>query len=86
VLIGAAAVAGVLVLAVASSDDGGGDDAEESAATTPPDEVDVAQESDVAVNALPDVVVDDVLQGNKVNLRNVAPAETPILLWMYAPH
>jgi hypothetical protein len=32
------------------------------------------------------VVVDDVAAGNKVNLRNAAPADTPILLWMYAPH
>jgi len=31
-------------------------------------------------------VVDDVGAGNKVNLRNVAPADKPILLWMYAPH
>jgi hypothetical protein len=37
-------------------------------------------------NQLPDVVVDDVLAGNKVNLRNVAPTDTPILLDMYAPH
>jgi hypothetical protein len=42
--------------------------------------------SDGAANQLPDVVVDDVAAGNKVNLRNVAPADTPILLWMYAPH
>jgi len=31
-------------------------------------------------------VVDDVAAGNKINLRNVASADKPILLWMYAPH
>ena len=59
---------------------------EGTSAPAPPDEVAVAAESDVVANQLPDVVVDDVMLGNKVNLRNVAPADTPILLWMWAPH
>lgn len=42
--------------------------------------------ADTVANQLPDVEVDDVLATNKANLRNVAPADTPILLWMYAPH
>ena len=52
----------------------------------PPDAVELDPAADSAANQIPDVVVDDVINGNKVNLRNVAPADTPILLWMYAPH
>ena len=52
----------------------------------PPDDVALDPESDTATNQLPDVVVDNVTLGNKVNLRNAAPADTPILLWMWAPH
>ena len=68
---------------------GGGDSSSESSASTvpaPPDEVELDAAADTAANQIPDVVVDDVIAGNKVNLRNVAPADTPILLWMYAPH
>ncbi len=83
--IGAVAVAGVLVLAAC----GGSDASSEPAGSTlpaPPDAVELNPAADIAANQLPDVVVDDVINGNKVNLRNVAPADTPILLWMYAPH
>ena len=83
--IGAVAVGAALVLAAC----GGGDSASEPAGSTlpaPPDAVELDPAADIAANQLPDVVVDDVLAGNKVNLRNVAPADTPILLWMYAPH
>ena len=79
--------AGALVLAAC-----GGSDSplgESSGGTTlpaPPDEVELDPASDTVANQLPDVVVDNVTLGNKVNLRNVAPADTPILLWMYAPH
>jgi hypothetical protein len=68
---------------------GGGDSSSGSSASTlpaPPDAVELDPAADIAGNQLPDVVVDDVIAGNKVNLRNVAPADTPILLWMYAPH
>lgn len=68
---------------------GGGDSAGESAGSTvpaPPDVVELDPAADTAANQLPDVVVDDVVAGNKVNLRNVASADNPILLWMYAPH
>lgn len=68
---------------------GGGDSSSESSGSTlpvPPDAVELDPAADTAANQIPDVVVDDVIKGNKVNLRNVAPADTPILLWMYAPH
>jgi hypothetical protein len=68
---------------------GGSDSSSEPAGSTlppPPDAVELDPAADTVANQLPDVVVDDVINGNKVNLRNVAPADTPILLWMYAPH
>lgn len=67
---------------------GGSDDAGPtgSALPPPPDEIELDPAADTVANQLPDVVVDDVSVGNKVNLRNLAPADTPILLWMYAPH
>jgi PBP1b-binding outer membrane lipoprotein LpoB len=84
----AAALAGALVFAACGDDSAGSDDASSAGtqATTPPDEVDVDPASDTAANQLPDVVVDHLQLGNKVNLRNFAPSETPILLWMWAPH
>jgi hypothetical protein len=74
------------VLAISAC--GGDSSGESSGSTVPPlpDAVELDPAADVAGNQLPDVVVDDVLAGNKVNLRNVAPADTPILLWMWAPH
>ncbi len=80
-------VAGALLLAAC-----GGSDSSSSesigGATLPatPDEVDLDPASDTVANQLPDVVVDNITLGNKVNLRNLAPADTPILLWMYAPY
>jgi hypothetical protein len=82
----AAAAAGV-VLAVSAC--GGADSSSESSGSTlpaPPDVVELDPAADTATNQIPDVIVDDVINGNKVNLRNSAPADTPILLWMYAPH
>ena len=79
------AVGPALVLAAC----GGGESSSEPAGSTlppPPDAVELDPAADIAANQLPDVVVDDVGAGNKVNLRNIATAETPILLWMYAPH
>jgi ABC-type glycerol-3-phosphate transport system substrate-binding protein len=80
----ATAVAAAIVLAACGGNGSTSDDGTRPPA--PPDEVAVAADSDVVANQLPDVVVDDVTLGNKVNLRNVAPADTPILLWMWAPH
>ena len=81
----AAAIGSVLVVAAC----GGSESSSEPTGSTlppPPDAVELDPAADTSANQLPDVVVDDVIAGNKVNLRNVAPADTPILLWMYAPH
>lgn len=42
--------------------------------------------SDIATNSLPDLLVDDVRRATKINLRNVFPADRPVLIWMWAPH
>ena len=42
--------------------------------------------SDIASNPLPDLLVDDIRRSTKVNLRNVFPADRPVLIWMWAPH
>jgi hypothetical protein len=79
------AVASTIALAAC----GGGESSGEPAGSTvppPPDAIELESASDTSANQLPDVVVDDVSAGNKVNLRNLAPANKPILLWMYAPH
>jgi ABC-type glycerol-3-phosphate transport system substrate-binding protein len=84
-----AVLAGTVALAACG---GGGSSSSDSSnavgseAPAPPDETAVAAESDTPTNQLPDVVVDNVALGNKVNLRNTAPADTAILLWMWAPH
>ncbi len=81
----AVAVGSVLVLAAC----GGGESSSESSGSTlppPPDVVEVDPAADTATNQLPDVVVYDIAAGNKVNVRNLAPSDTPILLWMWAPH
>ncbi len=80
------------MLAACGSDDGadsdaaGGDSNAAAETPAPADEAEVAAESDAATNQLPDVVVDDLIAGNQVNVRNLAPNDRPILLWMYAPH
>ena len=85
-----AVLAATFVLAACGG--GGGSSSSDSSnavgteAPAPPDETAVAAESDTPTNQLPDVVVDNVTLGNKVNLRNTAPADTAILLWMWAPH
>jgi hypothetical protein len=86
----AAVLAGVLVLAACGGADSSDDSADAASSGTqapaPPDEADVDPTADNPANQLPDVVVDDLQLGNKVNLRNFAPSDTPILLWMWAPH
>ena len=82
----AAATAGILLVLAAC---GGSESSSEPAGSTlppPPDAVEVDAAAETAANQLPDVVVDDIAAGNKVNVRNLAPADTPILLWMWAPH
>jgi hypothetical protein len=66
----------------------------QSKAPAPPEAVlggrsfasELASESDFSANMLPDLQVDDIRSGQKVNLRNVFPAERPVLFWMWAPH
>lgn len=47
---------------------------------------DVVAAAEIESNKLPSVVVDELGNGRKVNLRNLVPQEKPILLWMWAPH
>jgi hypothetical protein len=42
--------------------------------------------SEIESNLFPDLVVDDIGRGKKVNIRNIVPSDKPILLWMWAPH
>ena len=42
--------------------------------------------SEIPTNLFPDLVVDDVSRGKKVNLRNLIPSEKPVLVWMWAPN
>ena len=50
------------------------------------DAVAIDPAADVATNLLPDLVVDNLNDDNKVNLRNYGVGDKPILLWMWAPH
>ena len=89
--VGVAAVVGVLVLAACGGrDDEGGTQlpAAESPGFLGRDlgGESVAAESEIPTNQFPDLVIDNVSTGTKVNLRNVVPSDRPILLWMYAPH
>ena len=79
------------MLAACGGDGGGGDESSSDAPTgtevaPPPDVTELDPAADTATNQLPDVIVDDLIAGNKVNLRNFAPADTAILVWMWAPH
>ena len=47
---------------------------------------DVIPAAEIETNILPNVVVDDLNNGRKVNFRNLVPQDKPVLLWMYAPH
>ena len=67
---------------------------ETEAPTTPAEAVlggrafasELAADSDFAENILPDLQVDDIRSGEKINIRNVFPADRPVLMWMWAPH
>lgn len=37
-------------------------------------------------SVLPDLTVDDVAAGAKVNLASLAPSAEPLLVWFWAPH
>jgi hypothetical protein len=75
----------------AGSDGSGASGAEALAVEVPPavvvaDAVTLDPASDVATNLLPDLVVDNLNDDNKVNLRNYGTGDKPILIWMWAPH
>ncbi len=85
----AGVLVGVLVLAACGGDDGGEQlPAAESADFLGRDlgGESVAAASEIPSNQFPDLVVDNVSTGGKVNIRNIIPGDRPILLWMYAPH
>lgn len=75
----------------AENDVEGGNDAGEGGDTLTTGGVDLGgpeidPASEIESNLLPDLVVDDVGRGKKVNIRNVVPSDKPVLLWMWAPH
>jgi len=39
-----------------------------------------------ATDALPQVTVDDVGAGTKVDLASLSPSSQPLLVWLWAPH
>ena len=74
---------------VACGGDGSGEtsgDEGEPPAVVVADVVAVDPAADLATNLLPDLVVDNLNDDNKVNLRNYGVGDKPILLWMWAPH
>ena len=42
--------------------------------------------ADLASNLLPDLIVDNLNDDNKVNLRNYGVGDKPVRIWMWAPH
>jgi len=48
--------------------------------------IEIDPASEIESNLFPDLVVDDIGRGKKVNIRNIVPSDKPILLWMWAPH
>jgi hypothetical protein len=45
-----------------------------------------ASEVTTESQVLPDLLVDNIRSGTQINLRNVFPADRPVLIWMWAPH
>jgi hypothetical protein len=85
----AATLAGAFVLAACGggdSSDSGGDSASDLPAVVVADAVAVEPGADLASNLLPDLIVDNLNDDNKVNLRNYGVGDKPILIWMWAPH
>jgi hypothetical protein len=89
----AATLVGVLALAACGSGDpsnGDAESADEGSEALPAvevaDAVSVDPAADLETNLLPDLVVDNLNDGNKVNLRNFGVGDKPILLWLWAPH
>ncbi|MDX2379801.1 MAG: hypothetical protein QNM02_08585 [Acidimicrobiia bacterium] len=97
----AASIAAVLVLAACGGGGGDGsadaDGAGDSATAEDGSDIlttagidlggaEVGSASEVESNLFPDLVVDDIGRGKKVNIRNIVPSDKPVLLWMWAPH
>jgi hypothetical protein len=85
----AATLAGAFSLAACGggdNTDSGGDAGSELPAAQVADAVAIDPAADLATNLLPDLVVDNLNDDNKVNLRNYGVGDKPILLWMWAPH
>ena len=82
--------AAAMLAFVACGGDGGGDESGSAEADLPAievaDAVEIDPAADLATNLLPDLVVDNLNDDNKVNLRNYGVGDKPILLWMWAPH
>jgi len=85
----AATLAGALALSACGGGDSG-DSRTDAAGGLPAvlvaDAVAVESGADLATNLLPDLVVDNLNDDNKVNLRNYGVGDKPILIWMWAPH
>ena len=82
----AAAVVAALALTACGGTDDSGSAAAEAQLPAVPDVVAVDPAADLATNLLPDLVVDDLNNDNKVNLRNYGTGDLPILVWLWAPH
>jgi ABC-type glycerol-3-phosphate transport system substrate-binding protein len=85
----AATLAGAFALAACGggeSIDSSSDAASELPAVQVADVLAVEPSADLASNLLPDLVVDNLNDDNKVNLRNYGVGDKPILIWMWAPH
>ena len=89
----AGALAGVFVLAACGGGDEGGEGGEQLPAAESAGFLGrdlggeaVMAAAEIPTNQFPDLVVDNVSTGEKVNIRNIVPGDRPILLWMYAPH
>ena len=81
---GVVAVAVLALAACGGSESGGASELPPAAAVADVTEIDPA--ADLATNLLPDLVVDNLNDDNKVNLRNYGVGDKPVLLWMWAPH
>jgi hypothetical protein len=87
----AATLAGAFALAACGGGESTDSDAGAGAASELPavqvaDEIVIDPAADLASNLLPDLVVDNLNDDNKVNLRNYGVGDKPVLLWMWAPH
>lgn len=85
----AAALAGSFALAACGGSGGDAVDSDDPAAVPAvavADVIEVDPAADIATNLLPDLVVDNLNDDNKVNFRNYGTGDRPILLWMWAPH